>query len=130
MNLKTIVLAALQGAIDAVDALPDEDTPAKTTVKKKPPVEVAEDDEPAPKPKAKPKAKPAEDDDGPDYETEVRPHIVGLNKDHGREVALEVLSDFANPATDEPCTKGQEVDPADYPRLLKAIKKKRAELDD
>lgn len=105
-------------------------TPAKTIVKKKKPVEVAEDDEPAPKPKAKPKAKPAEDDEGLDYETEVRPHVVGLSKDHGRDVAVEVLSDFENPATGDAATKGQEVDPADYPRLLKAIKKKRAELDD
>lgn len=89
----------------------------------------ADEDEPAPKPKAKPKAAEP-DDDALDYETDVRPAVVSLSKDHGRDTALEVLEKFTNPATDEPCTKGQEVDPADYEKLLKAIKRKRAELED
>lgn len=89
----------------------------------------ASDDAPEPKASSRKKPSPPSDDgEGPDYETDVRPKVVALSKDYGRDTALEVLAKFTNPATDEPCTKGQEVDPADYPKLLKAIKVKIAEL--
>lgn len=157
MNVNRIIAVGLRAAADAIEQLDEDDAP-KATKKKAAPAE--DDDEPAPKKKAKPapaddeddepkpkkKAKPAADeDDEPapkkkakaaesdyDYETEIRPLVVALSKDCGREVALEVLEKFTNPATDEPCTKGAEVDPADYEKLLKEIKKARAkhEADD
>ncbi|CAB4198796.1 hypothetical protein UFOVP1324_23 [uncultured Caudovirales phage] len=127
MNYK----AAAQALRDLADALEEDDAPAPKAAPKKKPAPVEEDDEPAPKPKAKPKAKPADDDDdgGLDYENDVRPILVGLSKDHGREHAAEVLAKFTNPSTDEPCTKGQEVDPADYEKFVKALKRKVAALE-
>lgn len=110
---------AFQSFAEDADAAPA----PKPKAKPKAAAVAAEDDEP----KAKPKAAEA-DDDGPDYEKDVRPAVVALSKAHGREVALEVLEKFTNPATEEPCTKGAEVDPADYPKLLKAIRVKIAEL--
>jgi len=127
MNYK----AAAQALRDLAEALETDDAPPKKPPVKKAPVE--EDDEPAPPKKPPVKKAPVEEDDEPtglDYATEVKPHVVKLSKDHGREVALEVLEKFTNPATDEPCTKGAEVDPADYEKLMKAIKRKIAELAD
>lgn len=154
--MNRIIAVGLRAAADAIENLDDE-TPSKPAAKKKPaaddddetpapkkrkPAAEDDDDTPAPKKKAKPaddddepapkkKAKPA-DDDELDYERDIRPQVVALSKDTSREVALEVLEKFTNPATDEPCTKGAEVDPEDWPRLLKEIKKARAkhEADD
>ncbi|QCW21937.1 hypothetical protein JessAGP_007 [Caulobacter phage Jess A] len=69
---------------------------------------------------AKPKTK--------DYETEVRPELVKLSK-KDREAMAEVLGQFTNPSTGEPCTKGVEVDPKDYDALLQATADKLSELD-
>lgn len=132
MSLKLLLLAALNGAIAAVEDFDDGETAPKKAAKpapKKPPA--AEDDEDAAPKKPAAKKRPVDDDDsGYDYQTDIRPHVVGLSKDHGREIALEVLEKFTNPVDGEPCTKGDQVDPEDYEKLLKAIKRKRAELDD
>ena len=132
MDTKLFLSACAAALIAAGNTMRDyavdiaEDAPAPKSKAK--PKAAADEDEPAPKPKAKPKAAEP-DDDALDYETDVRPAVVSLSKDHGRDAALEVLEKFTNPATDEPCTKGQEVAPEDYPALLKAIKKARAKLD-
>lgn len=130
------VAQALRDLADAIDGDEDEapkKAPAKAAAKKPaPPADDDDEDEkPAPKKKA-PAKKPAADDDddsGYDYQKDIRPHVVGLSKDHGREVALEVLEKFTNPVDDEPCTKGDQVAPEDYDRLLKLIAKKRAQLE-
>lgn len=109
--------AAALGGETAEDAEPtkrDADAAKKTDAKK------ANGTRKPPEPEA---------DDGPDYETEVRPKVVALSKDFGRDAAMEVLGRFTNPATDEPCTKGAEVDPADYPKLLSDLKKERKRLE-
>jgi len=84
-----------------------------------------------PKPAAaKDKPKPAEEDEpaGLDYEKDVRPVIVKLVKDHGREHAAEVLSAFE---TDdgETVTKGQELQPRDWAAAVAAVKKLQKKLD-
>lgn len=95
-------------------------------------------DEPAPRRRAAaPPADEPEDEAPPrrrakaglDYETEVRPHIVKLSKDHGREAAAEILEQFKNPATGKPCTKGQELDEADYDEALKLVLDEQKRLD-
>lgn len=110
MNLKSIA----QSLRDIADAIEEDEVPAKPAPKKKP-------------------APPADDDEdeatGLDYLTEVKPLVVKLSKDHGRDVALEVLEKFEN-AKGEPCTKGAEVLPEDYEKLLKAIARKNKELAD
>jgi hypothetical protein len=79
--------------------------------------------------KSKSPSKDDADEDELDYERDVKPQIVALSKEFGRDVALEVLEQFTNAATDEPCTKGQEVSPEDWPKFLKAIKKARAKAE-
>lgn len=55
-----------------------------------------------------------------DYDTDVRPLVVKVSKDEGREKALEILGEFTNESTGEPCTKGQEVSESDWPALIEA----------
>lgn len=89
------------------DAAPKKDT--KKDTKKAP---TTADDEPA----------------GLDYETEVRPLVVKLSKAHGRDAALEVLNAFES-ADGEPCTKGTEVQEADWPALVKKVNATQKRLD-
>lgn len=86
------------------------------------------DDEPAPK--AKPKPKPVEaDDDGPSYDKDIRPLILGLSKTH-REELLEIFGEFENAAEDDaPCVKGSQVAESDHPALLKKLKALRKRVD-
>lgn len=69
---------------------------------------------------AKAAAKPKEDaapDHGIEYET-VSALVVRLSKEKGREIAVNFLKGFTNPANKKPATKGAEISPADYPRAV------------
>lgn len=81
---------------------------------------------PAAKPAA---AKPAAKPKPPalDYEKDVRPLVVKVSKDLGRDKALEILGEYTNESTNEPCTKGQEVSESDWPALIEAC---QAALDE
>lgn len=57
-------------------------------------------------------------DDGSEgitYE-EVSALVVRLSKEKGRDVAVNFLKGFKNPANKKPATKGAEIAPADYPK--------------
>lgn len=127
MNLKGVA----QALRELADAIEEDDAPAP---KAKPKRAVEVEEEPAPKPKPKPKPAPAAEDGDEelDYEKDIRPKITGLSRDHGKECALEVLEQFENASTGEPCTKGTEVSPEDWPRFLKKIAamRKKMEADD
>lgn len=53
-----------------------------------------------------------------DYDADVKPLVLRVSKEKGRDVAVELLAEFTNPATGEPCTKGQEIDPSDWPVFI------------
>ena len=73
----------------------------------------------APKPAAAaPAAESAAEEDpteGITYE-EVSALVVRVSKEKGRDVAINFLKGFKNPAGGKPATKGAEIAPADYPR--------------
>lgn len=125
-ELKNSLSAAL-AALGASEAL------AKASPTKKA-AAPADDDGPAepeqPKKAAAKKTEPppAEDDDAAFYAEHVRPLIVKLSKDHGRDAAVEVCGQFED-AAGNACTKGQEVQPDDYEALIKAVKKAQKRLD-
>jgi hypothetical protein len=77
----------------------------------------------------KPKEEPAEDDSGGiEYET-VSALVVRLSKEKGRDVAINFLKGFKNPANKKPATKGAEIAPADYPRAVEEAEALLAEED-
>lgn len=117
MNQRLLAAAAMLAAM--LGGTGEDKSISGTATRTKP---AAEEEEPAPR--KKPAAK-----DELDYEADVRPVVVQLSKDFGREAALEVLGKFTNEATDEPCTKGQEVSEKDWAKLLKEIKKYRDAQD-
>lgn len=87
-----------------------------------------EADEPAPKAKAKPKPA-AEEKEGPDYDTDIRPLILAMSKTN-REDLLEIFNEFENAAEDDaPCVKGSQVAESDYPALLSKLKKLKKKID-
>jgi hypothetical protein len=71
---------------------------------------------------------PKDDKPSLDYDTDVRPLVVKLSKDHGRDVALGVLQAFQTEGGDD-CTKGQEVQPKDWPALVKAVNAAQKKFD-
>lgn len=121
---------------DALGALGNDAQPAGKPSASKASATDAADDTPAPKASSrKPspeKAKPApaedEDSDTLDYDSDVRPLVVKLSKAHGREAALEVISEFED-ESGEACTKAQEVVEADWPELVKKVKAAQRRLD-
>lgn len=68
----------------------------------------------APKP---PETTDEDESGGIEYET-VSALVVRLSKEKGRDVAINFLKTFKNPANKKPATKGAEIAPADYPRAV------------
>lgn len=68
----------------------------------------------------------AEDAHGIEYET-VSALVVRLSKEKGRDVAVNFLKGFKNPANGKPATKGAEIGLADYPE---AVEKATALLEE
>lgn len=60
---------------------------------------------------------PEDESGGIEYET-VSALVVRLSKEKGRDVAINFLKTFKNPANNKPATKGAEIAPADYPRAV------------
>ena len=77
---------------------------------------------------SKPSESGSDDDGALDYDTDVRPLVVKLSKTHGREAALDVVSQFETPEG-EPATKAQEVQEQDWPALIRKVKARHAKLD-
>lgn len=47
---------------------------------------------------------------------EISALVLRLSKEKGRDVAVNFLKGFKNPANKKPATKGAEIAPADYPK--------------
>jgi hypothetical protein len=68
-------------------------------------------------------ASPSDDDEPEiDYATDVKPLVVKVSKDLGRDAAMNILGKFKG-EDGKPATKGQEVLPKDYAKLIAACEK-------
>lgn len=94
---------ALAAYLNPSTASPKTAAERRTAVKVAPPVEEEE---------------PADDESGGiEYET-VSALVVRLSKEKGRDIAINFLKTFKNPANKKPATKGAEIAPADYERAV------------
>lgn len=129
-ELKANLLAAGHSIAAVTSSPPAEASKAKS----KPAPEPEEDEAPAPKPKAAAKKPPPppepEEDEEPalDFAKDIRPHLIALGETHGRDEAVKVCGQFED-ANGDACTKGQQVQPKDWPAFLEAVKKAKRRLD-
>jgi hypothetical protein len=72
--------------------------------------------------------KPKEEEKALVYEDDVRPFVLKLSKDHGREAALEVTLQFED-ADGKPCENAKHVQTADWAKLVAAVKGAQTRLD-
>ena len=83
----------------------------------------------APPPADEPEPDADDGSEGITYE-EISALVVRVSKEKGRDVAINFLKTFKNPANKKPATKGAEIAPADYPRAKAEAEALLAEEED